>query len=197
MENKINTSDIYLVYIKKADGVGGYGKGERDYWFEGQGSHVSGSHMCIETDEYETICTGPHKQKLFTLSGGFFSYEAPKEKVHCLKPIGVYAKYDGNCLYEMITGKEMKRFDSNNTSLNLDKYVYYDHLVLADFKKAAEELQFVNGRNDRIQQYTEKLNQHQIAAIKDMAAAVAKEVQNNNEEKTAKQYINNYKRPNR
>ncbi len=192
MENKENIDEVYLTYIKENDYASGYDKGDRDYWYDGAKSHVNGSHICIHTDEHETIHTGPYKFKFFSFEKGFFAHVSPTRIVSCLKPIGVYAKYEGNCLYEMITGKEMITWKDAGTDFNLDKYVYYDHLVPANLNSVVEQLQYVNCRGDRIREYSDRLNKHQIEAIQER---VKKELEAKND--PVKQYINNYKRPNR
>lgn len=187
MEDKTNTPEVYLTYITVNDSVSGYGKGERDFYYEGSGSYKKGSYVCVDTGEYEKLCTGK-----FT----FFTSKHIYNTVPCLKPIGVYARYDGNCLYEMVTGKEMKKW-SEGKPYEFDKYVYYDHLVEAELKNAAEELQYVNIKDSRIKQFTERLIKKQQIVIEERARKAEKEAKANREENAVKTYINNYKRPNR
>ena len=179
-----NNAELFKVFIEENDKLWLNGG---DEWDPKPYLGPSGSHVFVLTGEYTKKYDGLT----------FFTYKEKYKQVPASKHICIYAINDGKSFYEVITGKEMKKWEATGGSYYLDKFIYYDHVEAVDIAKAVEDIKYVKDKDERVQAYIEGLNQYEVKGKETRIAKKNEEIKKNNDTEAAKQYINNYKRPNR
>ena len=180
MENK---TELFKVFIEKNDMIW---LNCGDKWDPKPYCGPNGSYVWVPTGEYKKEYDG------FT----FWTHREKYKMVPTSKHICIYAINDGKSFYEVITGKEMKKWEATGGSYYLDKFIYYDHVEAVDIAKAVEDIKYVKDKDERVHAYINGLNEREVKGKETRIAKKNEEIKKNNDTEAAKQYINNYKRPN-
>ena len=176
---------VYRIFINENDYVL---INTRDDWDPCYIQGPQGTHIKVDTDKFKKIGTGKYR----LLSGKEIYKTVP-----VTKDIAIYAIFDGNSFYEMVTGKDMKLWKKSDGVYDLDKYIYYAKACEVSMSEAAGNVKFVTSNEKRIKQYIDGLMEYEKEARdKILNAAIIKEAKESFEEE-ARQYIYSYKRPQR
>ena len=112
--------------------------------------------------------------------------------------IPVLAKYEDGIFYEMVTGKELKKWDAG--PYDFSKYVYYDSYAEIGsyfFNEVCEGLKLVNSSEENLKQYIRGLLKKEVEASKKLPAREEEIKRLQDELDEDESYLQSYKRPNR